>query len=214
MIEEQAPPKPAAKSTVSMPLYRGNTLKQMIKPFAVRLISAFWLAVYRARYGKRVRFGRNFITNGKLIIKGKGRVIFGDDVNAWSHAEKNVLIAYSPHSRIIIGDECRISGAGVQANLLVTVGPRCMLSSTIILDSDFHQLDPVLRHDTTVPVPCAPVKIEENVWVGGQSAILKGVTIGVNSVVAFRAVVTKDVPPNSVVAGNPAKVVKTIEVSS
>lgn len=195
---------------VDKPLYRGNRLKQLLKPLAVRLISGFWLTFYRARYGKRVQFGRNFVTNGKLVVKGKGRVVFGDDVNAWCHAEKNVLIAYSPHARIIIGDECRLSGAGIQANLLVTVGPRCMLSSTIILDSDFHQLDPVLRHDSTVPVPCAPVRIEENVWVAGQSAILKGVTIGENSVVAFRAVVVKDVPRNVVVAGNPARVVKEL----
>jgi len=48
------------------------------------------------------------------------------------------------------------------------------------------------------------------VWAGGQSAILKGVTIGENSIVGFRAVVTRDVPPNVVVAGNPAGVVKEL----
>jgi maltose O-acetyltransferase len=193
---------------VGRPLYRGSRLKQMLKPLAVRLVSTFWLAVYRLRYGKRVSFGRNFITNGKLVVRGKGRVLFGDDVNAWCHAEKNVLIAFSPQARIVIGDGCRLSGAGIQANLLITIGPRCMLNSTLILDTDFHQVDPVLRHDPTAPAPCAPVTLEENVWVAGQSAILRGVTIGENSVVAFRAVVTKDVSPNVVVAGNPARIVR------
>jgi maltose O-acetyltransferase len=197
-----------AAGRVDRPLYRGSRLKQMLKPIAVSLISRFWVSYYKVRYGKGVRFGRNFITNGKLVVKGQGRVVFGDDVNAWCHAEKNVLIAFSPQARIVIGNGCRLSGAGIQANLLVTVGPRCMLNSTLILDTDFHQIDPVLRHDPAAPAPCAPVRLEENVWVAGQSAILKGVTIGENSVVAFRAVVVKDVPPNVVVAGNPARVVK------
>jgi galactoside O-acetyltransferase len=55
----------------------------------------------------------------------------------------------------------------------------------------------------------APIFICENVWIGAHSVILKGVTIGENSIVSIGAVVTKDVPSNSVVAGNPAKIVKT-----
>jgi maltose O-acetyltransferase len=86
-----------------------------------------------------------------------------------------------------------------------------MVASTIVFDTDFHGPHPERRHDPSVPVACAPVNLTENVWVGGQSAILKGVTIGKNSVVGFRAVVTKDVPPNVVVAGNPARIVKHLD---
>ena len=57
----------------------------------------------------------------------------------------------------------------------------------------------------------APVVIEDNVWIGQYSTILKGVTIGKGAIVATRAVVTKDVPPYTIVAGNPAKVVKKIQ---
>jgi maltose O-acetyltransferase len=210
MAEQQAKATTSTAGRVEVPLYRGSTLKQKLKPLAVRLISTGWLTWYKFRFGKRVRFGRNFLTNGRLVVRGKGRVTFGDNINAWAHAEKNVFVTYNPEARIVIGDECRISGVGIQSTLRVTVGPRCMLSSAIILDSDFHQIDPVLRHDTTVPVPSAPIHIGENVWVGGQSAIMKGVTIGENSVVAFRAVVTKDVPANTVVAGNPARVIKEL----
>ena len=56
----------------------------------------------------------------------------------------------------------------------------------------------------------APIVIEDNVWIGEYSAILKGVTIGTGSIVASHAVVTKDVPPYTIVAGNPARVVKEI----
>ena len=56
-----------------------------------------------------------------------------------------------------------------------------------------------------------PVHIGDNVWLGDHSTVLKGVTIGDNSVVAARAVVTRDVPPNVVVAGSPAKVIKELD---
>ena len=181
-----------------------------IRDLLVRVVSALWVRWYRLRLGRRVRFGRGFVTNGKLVVSGKGQVIFGDNVNAWCHAEKNVLITYTAASRITIGDGTRLNGAGIQAYTHVQVGPRCILGSTLLFDSDFHNPDPVLRHDPQAPVPSAPITLGENVWVGGQSAILKGVTVGENSVVAFRALVVSDVPPNVVVAGNPARVVKQL----
>ncbi|HYP41947.1 MAG TPA: acyltransferase [Chloroflexia bacterium] len=196
---------------VAIQLYRGNRFKKLVKPFVVKAISAFWLRVYKLWYGKRVLFGRNFISRGNLVIRGPGRVVFGDNINAWSHAEKNVLITYTPDALITIGDDCRLNGAGIQAYRQVRVGSRCILSSTIIVDTDFHPLDPATRHDHDALVVCAPIFIGENVWLAGQTAILKGVTIGDNSVVGFRAVVTKDVPPNVVVGGNPARIVKRLD---
>lgn len=55
------------------------------------------------------------------------------------------------------------------------------------------------------PEDASPVKIEDNVWIGARATILKGVTLGFNSVIGTGAVVTKDVPPNTIVAGNPAR---------
>jgi maltose O-acetyltransferase len=182
----------------------------VVKPLAVRLISTFWVRWLKVRLGERVEFGRNFQTNGRLVIKGPGRVTFGDDVNAWAHAEKNVLITYTPDSYITIGSGTRLNGAGIMAYTHVEVGPRCILGSTVVFDSDFHPLDPAARHDPDAPVTCAPIRIEENAWLAGQSAVLKGVTVGRNSVVGFRAVVSEDVPPDVVVTGNPARIVKKL----
>ncbi|NCU88000.1 MAG: acyltransferase, partial [Proteobacteria bacterium] len=56
-----------------------------------------------------------------------------------------------------------------------------------------------------------PVIFEDNVWIGDSAIICKGVTIGKNSIIGAGAVVTKDVPPNSIFAGNPAKLVKTLD---
>src|SRR6478672_3202744 len=202
---------PPRKGRTAIPIYsRAQGWRRLVKPFVVRAVSGFWVRWYRLRLGDRVSFGRNFQTNGRLVIQGPGRVVFGDDINAWAHAEKNVLITFTPGSLITVGSGTRLNGAGIQAYTRIKIGPRCILGSTVIFDSDFHPLDPAKRHDRDAPVACAPIEIGENVWLAGQSAVLKGVTIGQNSVVAYRAVVTGDVPPNVVVAGNPARVVKEL----
>src|SRR5947209_5800128 len=209
-MDDQA--KPAGQERTAVPIYsRAQGWKQVIKPFAVRIISSLWVRWFKLRLGDRVSFGRNFQTNGRLVIQGPGRVVFGDDINAWCHAEKNVLITFTPASLITVGSGTRLNGAGIQAYTTVSTGPRCILGSTLVFDSDFHPLDPAHRHDPDAPVSCAPIAIGRNVWLAGQSAVLKGVTIGDNSVAAFRAVVTADVPPNVVVAGNPARVVKQLD---
>lgn len=89
---------------------------------------------------------------------------------------------------------------GIELADNVLVGP----NATII--SVNHPLDPQKRHT----VEMKPVFIDENAWLGANSTILPGVTVGQNAVVAAGAVVTKDVPANTVVAGVPAKVIKRI----
>ncbi len=203
--------KPSRQEGEAIPIYsRAQGWKKIVKPFAVGLISGFWVRWFKVRLGDRVSFGRNFQTNGRLVIQGPGRVVFGDDVKAWCHAEKNVLITFRPDSLITVGNGTRLNGAGIQAYTKVSIGPRCILGSTVIFDSDFHPLDPKKRHDPHAPVACAPIQVKGNVWLAGQSAVLKGVTIGENSVVAYRAVVVANVPPNVVVAGNPARIVKQL----
>jgi serine acetyltransferase len=101
----------------------------------------------------------------------------------------------SPGSRISASDEI-ILGDGVM-----------LANGAYITDSDWHTIyDRMSRKETPTPV-----HIGDNVWLGDHATVLKGVTIGDNSVVAARAVVTKDVPANVVVAGNPAKVVKELD---
>lgn len=89
---------------------------------------------------------------------------------------------------------------GIELADNVLVGP----NATII--SVNHPLDPQKRHT----VEMKPVYIDKNAWLGANSTILPGVTVGQNAVVAAGAVVTKDVPANTVVAGVPAKVIKRI----
>lgn len=110
---------------------------------------------------------------------------------------------------ITIGDYVLVSpGSRISASDEIVIGDSVMIANgAYITDSDWHGLyDRTVRDDRV-----APVHIGENAWIGDHAVVLKGVTIGENSVVAARAVVTRDVPANVVVAGNPAKVVKELE---
>ncbi len=78
-----------------------------------------------------------------------------------------------------------------------------------IVDNDSHRVSIDVEERRKLP-NSAPILIEENVWVGMNSLILKGVTIGKNSIVAAHSVVTKHVPENVLVAGNPAKIIKNL----
>ncbi len=143
--------------------------------------------------GPNIRIGRSFTAIGEPMHRveigvwgreaGAGRIEIGD------------CVLMSPGTRISASDEI-IIGDGVM-----------MANSTYVTDSDWHTIyDRTCRDEKAYPV-----KIGDNVWLGDHSTVLKGVTIGENSVVAARAVVTKDVPANVVVAGNPARVVKELD---
>lgn len=186
-------------------------LKQVAKWAIVRVLSAYVVTKYRLLRGDRVQFGPNFRANRKLVIKGPGRVVFGADVNAWAHEERNVILTYDRDVTIRVGSNVRLNGVGLMAKRGITIGDDCILGSTLLVDTDFHSVRRDRATNPAAPVVSAPIVVHNNVWLAGQTVVLKGVTIGENSVVGFRAVVTRDVPSNVVVAGNPARVVRQLD---
>lgn len=90
----------------------------------------------------------------------------------------------------------------------VTIGNYVMLAQNIVVSGLNHQYQNIAVPISLQPVSTAPIVIEDECWIGANAVITAGVTIGKHSVVAGGAVVTKSVPPYSVVAGNPAKVIK------
>ncbi|GHO48516.1 acyltransferase [Ktedonospora formicarum] len=188
-----------------------NFIKNISKPVIIAILTACTIIKFRLLWGKRVQFGPGFISNGRLQIKGPGRVIFGANVNTWAHKEPNVLITYSSSVVIQIGDNTRLNGAGLMAACGITLGRDCLIGSAVVADTDFHSIDWDRRTNPDARVRSAPVTIGNNVWLAGQTAVLKGVTIGDNSIVGFRGVVTRDVPPNVIVAGNPVRIIKQLD---
>ena len=158
----------------------------------------------------RYEIGRDFISNGRIKLGGPGRIHIGDHCNAWARAESNVLLTFSPAAVIAIGNNVRLNGAGLQAAAGITVGDDCILGSCTIVDTDHHPVGVDRRTSGAAPAT-APITIGRNVWIAGMAAVLKGVTIGDDSVVAFGAIVASDVPAGVVVAGNPARVVKRLD---
>ena len=110
---------------------------------------------------------------------------------------------------IRIGDFALLSpGVRISASDEIIIGDGVMMANgCYVTDSDWHTLYDRTRRSLTP----TPVVLEKNVWLGDGVTVLKGVTVGENSVVAARSVVTRDIPKNTVVAGNPAKIIKKLD---
>jgi maltose O-acetyltransferase len=172
-------------------------------------VSAAVLGFHRMRLGDRFRFGSDVVA-GRLDVRGPGRVTVGDRANLYAFMGRTRLYTRTPEAVITIGRNARLNGPTIQAACGIEIGEDALLGDAIVLDTDMHPIGFGRRHDPAAEVRSAPIVIERNVWIGGQAAVLPGVRIGEGSVVGFRAVVTADVPPGVVVAGNPARVVREL----
>jgi acetyltransferase-like isoleucine patch superfamily enzyme len=122
-----------------------------------------------------------------------------------------VLATIKEGAQLKIGDNFAMSGGSLCVVERIVIGNNVALGAGVhIVDTDFHPLNSQIRHLFPNTADSAPVVIEDDVFVGMNSIILKGVTIGRRSVVGAGSVVARDVPPGVVVAGNPAKVIREI----
>lgn len=154
-----------------------------------------------------------------LFVKPWNIEVFGPDVRVGDHC--NIITTPDHKVRlniwgkdaqsgsievgryVFIGPGVRISAANK-----ITIGDNCLIAAGVyITDSDWHGI----YNRVALPEEYTPVTIGNNVWLGDGCTVIKGVTIGDNSVVGAKSVVTKDVPANVIVAGNPAKVVKELD---
>lgn len=127
-----------------------------------------------------------------------------------------------PSGEVIIGERCYIGASHLVCHTRITIGDDVIISwGVTIVDHDSHALDWAKRKDDVENwhsmnkhwehVPIAPVRIGNKVWIGFGASILKGVEVGEGAVIGARSVVTRDVPPYSVVVGNPARVVRRLQ---
>ena len=123
-----------------------------------------------------------------------------------------VLRTLAAGARIDIGDRTGISGGTICAARLVTIGEETRLGANVtIADTDFHSLQPANRSGHSHPtIGIAEVHIGSRVLIGTNSIVLKGVTIGDNSVIGAGSVVTRSIPANSIAAGNPCRVLREL----
>lgn len=121
-----------------------------------------------------------------------------------------VLRTMAAGARISVGDRVGISGGSICAAALVEIGDDTLLGANVtIADTDFHSLHAAQRRlDCTSGVK--EVIIGKRVFIGTNAIILKGVCIGDNSVIGAGSVVTRSIPPNSIAAGNPCRVIREL----
>lgn len=155
----------------------------MMKPWNLKL------------HGPNIRFGKCV-----HVITARHRKV---QLTVWEHDQGA--------GHIDIGDYCLLCpGVRLDSACSIEVGPSSMIASSAYLtDADWHDV-----YDRSRPIGNnARIVLEENVWVGDSAIVCKGVSIGRNSIIGAGAVVTKDVPADSIAAGNPARVVKTLDPS-
>jgi GT2 family glycosyltransferase/carbonic anhydrase/acetyltransferase-like protein (isoleucine patch superfamily) len=170
-----------------------------IKNFTWRVLTAKF-------YLRKCNTGKLVTTRGKPLIFAKGKIIIGDRVVIWSIFQRTILSVHAG-AKLEIGSKTRLNGVHIAAKSHIIIGSNVRIAPyTLIMDSDFHDIEEHSSEGRTLPIT-----INSNVWIASRSVILKGVTIGEGSVVAAGSVVTKDVPPNSMVAGVPAKVVRELK---
>ena len=154
--------------------------------------------------------------NAKFVMAGR-RVISSPNVtklqmDKWTTLEVNGNFAMNENTNIWIthSGQLILNGGFINEGVTITCAKRVTIGKNahiareaVIRDYDGHYIE------KTTYRTAKPVSIGDNVWIGYRAMILKGVTVGNNSVVAANSVVTKDVPPNCIVAGNPAKIIRT-----
>lgn len=180
------------------------------------------------KYGSSIEFENYPIIFGPppiIKVPGKSKIFIGDRVNldsdpVKSHIPQNSRCKFvcGMEGEIKIGANTILNGSGITCYKKITIGKNCLISSnTLICDTDLHPIDPEARLKVSMgykadfkTVIKKEISIGDNVWIGWGAIILKGVTIGNNSIVAAGSVVTSSFPANVIVAGNPAKIVKEI----
>lgn len=187
-------------------------LHVLAREAAIWMLRFFWYEpLFRSRCES---VGTGFRMESLPYMTGHGRITIGDRVRLSGKS----CFAFSNHLEssprldigddVFIGHDCRFAVADS-----VRIGRHCLLAGGVVIrDSDGHPLDAgARRRNRPTPVEAIkPVVVGDDVWLGTGAIVLKGVRIGDRAVVGAGAVVTADVPPDTVVAGNPARVVKRL----
>lgn len=183
-----------------------------------------WLIYPQARLQMAlngISWGRGWSFYGLPILQKHRRSVmkFGEGFSLRSSTRSNplgpnhpVILSTLRASAVLeIGRNFGMSGGSICVAERVTIGNNVTIgANSVIVDTDFHPLRPHARLLEPQNGKIAPIVIEDNVFVGMNCLILKGVTIGKNSVIGAGSVVSRSIPPDSIAAGNPAVVIRKL----
>ena len=153
----------------------------------------------------------NITRRGTLIIGKNCRINSGTNHNIIGRQQKNIFWA---EGILSFGDNVGMSCSAFICHNCIKIGNNVTIGgNTVIYDTDFHPLEPEIRKRNSLDInniKTSPVIIEDNVFIGAHTTILKGVTIGKNSIVGACSLVTKSIPQNEIWGGNPARFLRRI----
>ena len=161
------------------------------------------------------------LVRGGVKIGDDFTFLSGDSINPISRNIRGSIYVPFKQSKIIIGDRVGMSSVCLHAMRQITIGNNVKIGADVlIIDNDSHPIDFALRRDDNEydkgseqyldSVQALPVTIDDDAWIGARSIILKGVHIGARSIIAAGSVVTKNIPPDTIAGGNPAKVLRQL----
>ena len=168
-----------------------------------------------------IKYGHNCVVHGKLYIKlfPSASVRIGDNfyfssgcaVNALCSNKRGCFYA-TEKAEIIIGNNVGMSSTVLWTHKRITIGNYVKIGGNcILMDTDAHNMEYVTRRNQyTDWGNTSPIVIEDDVFIGANCIILKGVTIGARSIIAAGSVVTKSIPSDCIAGGNPAKVIRLL----
>ena len=170
-------------------------------------------------YGRRlnIQFPFKVWGNIRFMFLGEGSITIGKFFHAVSSRRRSAFTLFSPchlniigDGQIILGEQVALNGNTITARSKIYIGDNTMIGpNTIIIDHDGHQAWPPEARWTKKGLS-KEIIIENNVWIGMNCTILKGVRIGSGSIIAAGSIVTHNVEANSLYAGNPAKKIKSL----
>jgi len=159
------------------------------------------------------------IIKGRIKLYGEGQFIFGKNLkfNCSLYSNfvglyKTCTLAVLKGASLEIGDYSGFSGVSIYCATGITIGKHVNCGGNVcIWDTDFHPLDHMERRIHNVDkISSAPIVIGDDVFVGANSIVLKGITIGDRSIIGAGSVVSKNIPPDEIWAGNPIKFIRKI----
>lgn len=184
-----------------------------------RIINFYFNYAYSLWFAKQFNhIGKNFSILSPFYLHGEKYISIGENFNCGLRFRLEAIDEYSGakfNPKIVIGDNVRINhDCHIGAINQIIIGDGVLIASKVFITDHYHgkiESDSIIFSPFERPLYSkGPVVIKSNVWIGEGVVILPNVIIGENTIVGANSVVTKSVPPNSVVGGNPAKILRSL----
>lgn len=209
------------KNTLKIVIFLfSSILTFFISPYVIKIINKIKNILFASIIKKSFnKVGKNFYIESPCIIKGGKYIVIGNNFRALSRVRIEAIDFHNGKKyfpEIIIGSNVSLNtDIHIGSINMVSIGDNVLFASRIFITDHYHGL----IDENSIKVPPSdrilyskgPVIIENNVWIGEGVAILPNVRVGANSIIGANAVVTKSFPQNSIIAGNPARLIKLLQ---